>query len=411
MIHSADTAARNGALHSKRMLTRFGAALIATLAVVSLRLPALAQAPSPSPTAPTAPSPSPSPSPTPTPPLILGGSFTIFGFHTNGVNNTGALDTRAGADRAGRSDISDLLLNLSAGDARFRVTASAGVYNLLTVGTAINPTSQAAANTLLYSQLPVAAAQYNFNSHFSLAAGKFASLLGQESPFTYQNINVQRGLAWAIEPTISRGVRAIYTNGPWSATVEANDAYYSGRNRAIEWLLGYAPNANTNIQFAGIVPGVNVGSNPTVTVGNKAEYDLMLTQQVGKLQLLPYILWVHSPASAPLGYMRDENATAAVLMGTYTWSSPFSLAFRWESVWNNSSTGDTSGNADLVGYGPGSSARSITLTPTYHFAGYGVLRLEYSHVWISSFTPGLGFEIGGTGGNQDRFGFELGVVH
>ena len=365
----------------------------------------MAQAP-----APTA-SPNASPSPTPTPPVVLGGAFTIFGFHTNGVNNTGALDTANGNDRAGRADLSNLMLNLSAGDARFRVSGSVGVYNFPTVGMAINQTSQAGANTLLYSQLPVAAAQYNFNSHFSLAAGKFASLLGQESPFTYQNINVQRGLGWAIEPTISRGVRAVYSNGPWSATLEANDAYYSGRNRAIEWLVGWSPSSDTNIQFAGIVPGSNVGPNPTVSIGNKAEYDLMLTRQFGKLQLLPYMLWVHSPGAPSLGYTRDENAMAAVLMGTYTWSTPFSLAFRFESVWNQSAVNDTSGNADLIGYGPGSAAISLTLTPTYHFANFGVLRLEYSHVVLTSFLSGLGFGAAGTGGHQDRFGFELGVVH
>ena len=385
---------------------------LAGLIMVGTALPAFAQTatPAPAPSSSATSSPSPAPSATPTPPLVLGGAFTIFGFQTDAINNTGALDTTSGADRPGSADLSNLLLNVSAGDARFRVTAAAGVYNLLTVGQAINPTSQTGANTLLYTQLPVAAAQYNFNSHFSLAAGKFAALLGQESPFTYQNVNVQRGLGWAMEPTISRGVRAIYSNGPWSATVEANDAYYSGHNRAIEWLVGWSPSAATNIQFAGIVPGSNVGPNPTVAIGNKSEYDLMITRQFGKLQLLPYLLFVHSPASVSLGYTRAEDAMAAVFMGTYTWSTPFSLAFRLESVWNYSSTTDMSGNADLIGYGPGGSALSFTLTPTYHFANYGVLRLEYSHVRLGSFTSGLGFGTAGTGANQDRFGFELGVV-
>ncbi len=269
------------------------------LIAAAITAPAIAQTPAPSP------SPTPLELPTPMPPLIIGGAFTIFGFHTDGVNNTGALDTPSGSDRAGRGDISDLLLNISAGSARFRVTASAGVYNLLTVGEAINQSTQSGANTLLYSQLPVVAAQYNFDSHFSLAAGKFASLLGQESPMTYQNINVQRGLAWTMEPTISRGVRAIYARGPWTATLEANDAYYSGHNRAIEWLVGWSPSSDTSVQFAGIVPGSNIGPNPTVAIGNKAEYDLMLTRQFGKLQLLPYMLWVHSPASSSLGYTRE----------------------------------------------------------------------------------------------------------
>lgn len=328
------------------------------------------------------------------------------------MNATGALDTPTGVDLPDRADLSNLLLNVSAVSKKWRASATIGEYAFPTLGAALNPNAQAGANVSLYSALPVAAVTYNFDSHLSVAVGKFAALLGQESPFTFENVNIQRGLGWAMEPTISRGVQAAYANGPWTLTLQENDAYYSGRSRAFEGLIGYAASAKTTLQFAAIVPGANAPPNPTVAVGNKAEYDLMLTQQIGKLQLLPYFLWVNSPASTALGYTRSEHASAGVLLATWAFSTPWSIALRYETVRNASSTSDTNANADLIGYGPGSSARTFTVTPALHFSGGNtVLRVEYSSVLLSSFVAGAGFGANGLGASQSRVGFELGVMH
>lgn len=314
------------------------------------------------------------PAPSASPPVTIGEDFSIYAMK-------------------GGADLSNALLNLNAASGRFRLSASAGGYNFPTVGFPFAGTFDTGVNTQLYTALPVAALQYNANDHVSLAVGKFASLLGQESPFTFQNMNIQRGLAWSMEPTISRGVRGAYTNAKITATLEEDDAYYSGSSRAFQGLLGYTFSPNTSAQFAAILPGRDVGPNPTTTVGNKREYDLMLTEQIGKLQLLPYYLWVNSPSSHPLGYTRDERATAAVLMGVYQWSAPFALAFRYESVRNASDPSDSSANADLVGFGPGSHATTLTLTPTYKF-GNEILRLELSQVRGSVDQTRAGFEIG-----------------
>jgi hypothetical protein len=328
------------------------------------------------------------------------------------VNATGALDTPTGVDLPDRAELSNLLLNVSAVSNKWRANATIGEYGFPTLGAALNPDAQSGANVSLYSALPVAAITYSFDSHLSLAAGKFAALLGQESPFTFQNVNIQRGLGWAMEPTISRGIQASYASGPWTLTLQENDAYYSGRNRAFEGLIGYAPSARTTLQFAAIAPGASTPPNATVAVGNKAEYDLMLTQQIGKLQLSPYFLWVNSPASATLGYLQSERATAGVVIATWTFSAPWSIALRYESVRNNSSTGDTNLNADLIGYGPGSAARTLTVTPAIHFPGSNaVLRLEYSNVLLSPFSAGAGFGTNGLGASQSRAGFEFGVMH
>lgn len=351
-------------------------------ATIMAALVAAAATPSRSPS----PSSSPTPAPTaaPTPPVSIGADFTLFGFHTNNVS---------GID----PQISNALITVNAGIGNVHANATVGQYSFPTIGFPILPANAPGANTQLYTALPVAAVSYAFDSHFSLGAGKYAALLGQESPFTYQNLNIQRGIGWEMEPTISRGVQAAYTNGPYSLTVQENDAYYGGFQRAVEGLAGWSPSSNTNLQFAFIIPGANTGPNPTTSIGNKAEYDLMFTRQIGKLQLLPYFLWVNSPSSSILGYTSSENAYAGVLLANWAFSSAFSTPVRYEYAANQSSTSDTSPNADLIGFGPGSRVQTFTITPTYRFSNGPIIRFEYSTLWGSS--------------SQQRIGFEVGVMH
>jgi Putative beta-barrel porin-2, OmpL-like. bbp2 len=339
-----------------------------------------AATPLPSPTS----TPTPAPSASPAPPVSIGADFTLFGFHTDGVN---------GVD----PQISNALITVNAGIGKLHANATVGQYSFPTIGFPILPANANGSNTQLYSAWPVGSVSYAFDNHFTLAAGKFATLLGQESDFTYQNLNIQRGIGWEMEPTISRGVGAAYTNGPWSLTLREDDAYYGGYQRAVESLIGWSPSSNTNLQFAFILPGANTAPNPTTAIGNKAEYDLMFTRQIGKLQLLPYFLWVNSPSSTVLGYTNSENAYAGAMLANWAFSSSLSVPVRYEYAANQSSTADASPNADLIGFGAGSRVQTFTVTPTYHFSNGPVIRLEYSTLWGSS--------------SQQRLGFEVGVMH
>ena len=327
----------------------------------------------------------PSAAPSPVPAVAISPEFMLYDLRTAGVASPFA-------------EISNALLNVTVNAGDLHANATAGDYAFPTVGFTLANDNASGANADLYGSLPVASLSYTFDSHLSVAAGKFAALLGQESPFTYENLNIQRGIGWAMEPTISRGVQITYTNGPWTARVQENDAYYSGGNRAFEWLVGWSPSSATSVQFAAIVPGANVPGNRTSTIGNKAEYDLMYARAIGKAELLPYVLWVHSPASPVLGYTTCEHAYAAVLLGAWNFSPQTSLAFRYEHAKNGSSANDANPNADLVGFGPGSLANSQTLTPAFRFGNGGMMRFEYSHVSAA-------------GLNQNRYGFEFGVMH
>lgn len=105
----------------------------------------------------------------------------------------------------------------------------------------------------------------------------------------------------------------------------------------------------------------------------------MLTQTAGKLQMTPYLLFAHSPPSQVAGFVRGENAWVGSFLADYSFNSAFSLGIRYEHAHNDSDALDTSSNADLIGFGSGSSAGTMTLTPAYTLKQL-TIRAEYSHV-------------------------------
>jgi len=368
--------------------------------------------PSPGPSAASsaAPSASPAPTATPTPVLQIGAALSFGTFGTTGRNAVGALDTATGLDQADRTDLTNALISPTLNFGDVHASATIGYYNFPTVGYALNPIDQNGANTTLFSPIPLYNLSYTPNSHLSFFGGKVLTQLGQESMFTYQNFNIQRGFGWAIEPLVSRGVRGVYANGQWTLQLEDNDGYYGGgTSSAFEGSLGFAPTSTQTLSFAVILPKTDSPPNPTASVSNKREEDLMYAGTFGKFVVTPYLLWVQSPEVDSRGY-GAEGAFVGSLLGTYNFTPRYSLGFRYESIKNSSTTTDASANADLIGYGPGSGATSLTLTPTFK-SGMTLLRFEWSSVDVTNVTPGFGFDASGTGAHQSRYALELGFTH
>lgn len=342
------------------------------------------------------------------PPYSLDGTFSLYALHTSGVNASGALDTPMGADESSRGDLSDGLLTFAKNTGFFRFGITAGVYAFPVVGGALNPTTQAGANTSFYGYVPSYYVAFVPNDRLTVSAGQLATLLGQENGFTYQNVTIQRGLVWAAESTFSRGIRVTYTQGKFTGDLEYNDGFYTANHRAFEGLVRWAPSGSTNLALAFIAPQADTPGNATTSIANKTEYDFMLTQQFGKLQLLPYVLLINSPASSALGYTSAESASGAALLADYAFNGRLSVAGRYEWFANNSTASDTSPNADFLGDGPGSRAQSFTVTPAYRVNLF-FARAEFSVVHVSNVTPGLAFGTAGTGTTQTRVLLETGA--
>jgi hypothetical protein len=384
---------------------RFIAAAAIAIGVIFAGSPAKAD---PTPAASASPSPSPTPAASPSPPVALHAVLSESLALTSGVNATGSFDASNGHDRATRANVSNAFVLLSRTQGTFQYALQGGAYSIPVVGAAGNKTIQTGANTDLYGALPLAYIAYVPAGNFNVSAGVLATLIGAESTYTYLNWNIQRGAVWNVENAVSRGFRASFTSGKLTTTLGANDGFYSGRYGAAEGSLTYAPDTSDSLLFVALIPNSRTPGNPTASVANKELLNVVFTRTRGKLQIAPYILYARSPAAAGLGYRGPESAFGAAFLANWTLSSHFTTAFRYETLHNSSTINDTSLNADLVGYGPGSGINTYTVTPGWS-NGHAFARMDLSSVRVTSPAAGVAFGERGTQRDQFRTMFEVGV--
>src|SRR6185437_6543304 len=71
------------------------------------------------------------------------------------------------------------------------------------------------------------------SEHFSIEAGKLPTLIGAEYTFSFENMNIERGLLWNQENAVNRGIQVNGSAGPLSLAASWNDGMYSNR---FDWL-------------------------------------------------------------------------------------------------------------------------------------------------------------------------------
>lgn len=339
--------------------------------------------------------------------LSVDGALSGYYIYSDNVAY-GSLDTPNGFDKKNRYDISNAILEISKPPGTFRFTLYGGAYSFPVVGFAGNKTTQSNANTDLYSALPIAYVEIDPSSSLSIQAGKLPTMIGYESAFTYQNINFQRGIVWNMEPVVSDGVRVSYTKGIFTGKLELNDGFYTQKKLAVEGSLSIAPNQNSSISFNFLIPDKNSKPNPTAPVANKREYDITGSLTVKSITFGLDALYVDSPASSKLGYISSEHAEGVALFADYTINPAWSIGVRAEYAKDGSSSKDTSPNADLVGFGAGSKAYTLTISPMYKKGIYFV-RPEISYVHVYGTSNGV-FGNPSNKSYQYRFALEAGII-
>ena len=75
--------------------------------------------------------------------------------------------------------------------------------------------------------------------------------MGAESTFTFQNMNIERGLLWNQENAVNRGIQVNQTFGKVTASLSWNDGYYSNRYSWLSGALTYASGPHS-IVFSGM---------------------------------------------------------------------------------------------------------------------------------------------------------------
>jgi hypothetical protein len=244
---------------------------------------------------------------------------------------------------------------------------------------------------------------------FSAEIGALPTLIGAEYTFTFENMNIERGLLWNQENAVNKGIQLNYAHKKLSASVSWNDGFYSNRYTWITGSLTYAFNAANSFSF---VAGGNLGhyaKNTFATplfLNNEEIYNAIYTYTKGSWVIQPYFQYTNVPTAPHVGIPVGASTSGGAVLVTYNFKHGIYLAGRPEYISTSGSV--ASGSANLL-YGPGSKAFGFTITPTYTKGDF-FARGEFSIVHATDITPGFAFGPAGHSDSQPRGVVEMGFL-
>ena len=375
-------------------------------------LPALGQTASPPSATPPPAEPKPLPNPSMTGPLQTAPPHTLragpFGqVAVNGILSGMGLTQGnwVPGDKATQWDLSNGQIFLQKTTGWWQFYLQGGAYNIPALGTPFLATTDTVKN--FYGPFPQGYLKL-VKGNFSVMVGALPTLVGAEYTFDFENMHIERGLLWNQENAVNRGIQLNDTFKKLSLSFSWNDGFYSNR---YTWLWGsasYAINGSNTLAFVG---GGNFSqtaySNLATPVQNNGQiYNIIYTYSHEAWVVQPYFQYTDVPTNRKIGITKGAATRGGAILLTYNFKHGISLAARPEYI---TSTGSVANGAVNLLYGPGSSAWSLTLTPTYQKEGFFV-RGEFSVVGARGITRGDAFGRAGLNATQPRGLIEAGFM-
>src|SRR5438067_6464938 len=263
-------------------------------------------------------------------------------------------------DKGLHPDVSNAQAIVQTTEGLIQFYAQAGLYSFPALGL---PYVSAWRTTGDYfTPVPVAYVKLAPTDTFSVQAGKLFPLIGAEYAFTFQNMNIERGLLWAQEPIISRGVQANYTLGPVAFSLSLNDGFYSD---SYNWLTGSAAYTIDKANTLTVAAGGNFGHTSKNVVSttlpptfkspffynNSDIFNIIYTYSAAPWTITPYFQYNHVPSGLGLGAAKGAETFGGAILANYAVNDNVNVAGRAEYI--SSSGSLASGTANVL-YGPGS---------------------------------------------------------
>jgi hypothetical protein len=388
-----------------------GLGLLAMSWVVQAQDAAAQTAPAAAPAAPAAPTALPTPSITGPlsglPPAIFDagpfGKIAVNGF----LSGMGlAQNNHIPGDDTTQAALSNGQVFIQKTDGWLQFYLQAGAYNIPALATPFLATDKTI--TDFWGPVPVAFLKLQAGKNTSFMIGSLPTLIGAEYTFTFENMNVERGLLWNQENAINRGIQVNQTMGKFTASLSWNDGFYSNRYTWLSGSLAYTNGAHA-LSFVG---GGNLGQTKFQTLAvpvqnNGSIYNVIYTYTKGAWIIQPYYQYTDVPTNAKIGVLKGASTNGGAILLSRAFKKGFSLPVRWEYI---ASSGNKTDPILLnLMFGPGSKGTSITVTPTFQYGGF-FFRGDVSFVHGIDSTPGFVFGPLGTKENQVRAMGEIGFV-
>ena len=336
--------------------------------------------------------------------VYVGGALTGFGQ---------AQSNSVAGDQSSTVDLSNAQIFINKTDGVVQYFIQAGAYSLPALGDV--PYSNAA-NTpkATFGNLAQGFVKIVPNANFSIEVGALPTLVGAEYTFSFENLNITRGLLWGVEPAVGRGVQANLTEGPLAVSLAWTDGFYSNHYNTISGLATWTINSSNTLAFDFQTPTSKSTVSTSVTspvLNNETIYNVMYTHTMGPWTLSPYVQYVSVPTLPHFDYTTKETSWGAALLANYAFDAKSKLAgvslpFRIEYM---STSGSAPTSPNLL-FGPGSNAWSFTITPTYQYKNY-FIRGELAYVTANKYAgSGAAYGTAGDKGAQTRGLIETGVL-
>ena len=360
----------------------------------------------------TAPAPAPLPTPAvtgplqaPPPAMFDGGPFgkiAVDGI----VSGTGMWQgNHVPGDSNTQAALSNGQIFIQKTDGWFQFYVQAGAYTLPALATPFLDTGKTITN--FYGPVPQGFLKLQAGKNTSFEIGALPTLIGAEYTYSFENMNIERGLLWGQENAVNRGVQVNQTFGKFTASLSWNDGFYSNRYSWLSGSLAYV-NGHHALSFVGSGNLSQTAFQTLVTPvqNNSSIYNVIYTYTNGPWIVQPYYQYSNVPTNASIGVVKGASTNGGAISVSRALKRGVSLAGRWEYITSSGSVADQSVN---LMFGPGSSATSFTLTPTFQYGGFFV-RGDLSWVHAIDSTPGFAFGPNGANTNQPRAMAEIGFM-
>lgn len=302
------------------------------------------------------------------------------------------------------ADVSNAQVIIQKPEGVFQFLIQAGLYSHETVG--LGYARATSYTDATYGPVPQAWIKLAPSSSFNVQAGILPTLIGLEAPFSFQNMNIERGVLWGQENVLTRGVQANVSAGKLFASVALTDGFFSGKFNWLSGVVGYVDGPHTLSVVLGGALNRNARSTfstPTVQ-NNSTIFNVIYSYAGDKWLVQPYFQYASVGDLPFLGTTKADNWGVG-LLAKYKINDNWSMPVRFEYI---DSKAPKATAANFL-YGPGSNAFSLTVTPTYTWDRF-FIRPEVSYVSVSGITAGSAFGSAGTDKSQLRGRLEFGVM-
>jgi len=309
-------------------------------------------------------------------------------------------------DDYGQAALSNGQIFIQKADGKFQYFIEVGAYTLPALGTPFLAVDKTVSD--FYGPVPVAFAKLQAGKTTQFLIGSLPTLVGAESTFTFQNMNIERGLLWNQETAVSRGIQVNQTLGKYlTASLSWNDGYYSNRYSWLSGSLTYTKGPHTLAFIGAGNLGQTAFQTPATPVQNNSSiYNVIYTYSKGAWIVQPYYQYSNVPTNPAVGIFKGASTNSGAFLVSRAFKHGFSLPARVEYITTSGSAADEAVN---LLFGPGSAGTSVTATPTFQKGGM-FFRTDLSWTHASSYTAGDVFGKTGTSPNQVRAIAEVGFI-